>query len=199
MSKEFWDNRFSKKEFVFGTEPNQFFREQINKLKPGKILFAAEGEGRNAVYAAKLGWDVDAVDFSSSAKTKALMLAKKNKVNINYVVQDLVDYNFKYNFYDCVVMIFLHLDDELRNIVHPNIKKSLRKNGKLIIEVFNKEQINNSSGGPKNLDLLYDDNVLLASFEELYVELIENKTIELDEGNNHKGKADVVRFVGMKV
>jgi len=198
MSKDFWDKRYSESEFVYGTEPNQFFKEQIDKLTPGKILFIAEGEGRNAVYAAKLGWNVDAVDFSSSAKNKALKLASTNNVAINYTVADLNDYNFKENIYDCVVMIFVHLDDDLRKIVFPKIQKSLKKQGRLIIEVFNKEQINNSSGGPQNIDLLYDDEVLLATFDEFYIEMMDNKTVELNEGNFHKGLADVLRFVGIK-
>ena len=50
MSKEFWDKRYSEKEFSYGTEPNQFFKQQIEKLVPGKILFLGEGEGRNAIW-----------------------------------------------------------------------------------------------------------------------------------------------------
>ena len=95
MSKDFWNSRYSEKEFAYGTDPNEFFKEQIDKIIPGRAIFLGEGEGRNAVYAAKLGWQVDAVDFSSSAKDKALKLAKENNVKINYVVSDLNDYDFK--------------------------------------------------------------------------------------------------------
>ena len=67
-------------EYVYGTEPNQFFKEQLQKIIPaGKLLLPGEGEGRNAVYAAKLGWMVDAFDQSSVARTKALNLAKEKK------------------------------------------------------------------------------------------------------------------------
>ena len=79
--KNFWDERYSNKEFVYGTLPNQFFKDQLDKLKPGKILMVGEGEGRNAVYAAKLGWQVDAIDSSNVAKEKAAKLAELNKVN----------------------------------------------------------------------------------------------------------------------
>lgn len=199
MSKEFWDKRYSEKEFAYGTEPNLFFKQQIDKLVPGKILFLGEGEGRNAIYAAKLGWEVDAVDFSVSAKEKAIKLADINNVKINYSVSDLTEYQFKENYYDVVVLIFLHLPEDLRNKVHAKTLLALRDNGTLIIEAFNKEQIENTSGGPRDLELLYDESTLINSFKELKINLIENKIIELDEGNYHKGKANVIRFVGVKI
>ena len=77
MSKDFWNSRYSKQEFAYGTQPNAFLKEQLEKIKSGTALFLGEGEGRNAVYAAKLSWQVDAVDFSSSAKIKALKLAEE--------------------------------------------------------------------------------------------------------------------------
>jgi 2-polyprenyl-3-methyl-5-hydroxy-6-metoxy-1,4-benzoquinol methylase len=199
MSKEFWDKRYSEQEFAYGTEPNQFFKQQIDKLDPGKILFLGEGEGRNAVYAAKLGWDVDAVDFSVSAKEKAINLADINNVKINYSVSDLTEYQFKEKYYDVVVLIFLHLPEDLRNQVHMKTQLALRDDGVLIIEAFNKEQIKNTSGGPRDLEMLYDENTLINSFKELKINLIENKIVELDEGNCHKGKANVIRFVGVKI
>jgi 2-polyprenyl-3-methyl-5-hydroxy-6-metoxy-1,4-benzoquinol methylase len=199
MSKEFWDKRYSEKEFSYGTEPNQFFKQQIDKLVPGKILFLGEGEGRNAVYAAKLGWEVDAVDFCVSAKVKAIKLADINNVKINYSISDLTEYQFKENYYDVVVLIFLHLPKDLRDRVHAKTHLALRDNGTLIIEAFNKEQIKNTSGGPRDLELLYDENTLINSFKELKINLIENKIVKLDEGYYHKGKANVIRFVGVKI
>lgn len=45
---------------AYGTEPNAFFKAQLDQLTPGRLLLPAEGEGRNAVYAAKKGWEVAA-------------------------------------------------------------------------------------------------------------------------------------------
>jgi len=199
MSNDFWNKRYSEPEFAYGTKPNEFFKEQIAKLNPGRALFLGEGEGRNAVYAAKLGWQVDAVDFSSSAKEKALRLAKENNVLINYTVNDFGQYQFAKNQYDLVVMIFLHLPRETNQIIFQGSISSLKANGKLIIETFSKEQINNSSGGPKDIELLFSEDALLKFAVELKTELVESKTIHLDEGNYHKGKANVIRYVGVKV
>ena len=199
MSKDFWDVRYSEKEFAYGINPNRFLKEQIEKLKPGKALFLGEGEGRNAVYAAKLGWLADAVDFSSSAKIKAISLANKNNVTINYDVCDLNDYIFKENNYDIVVMIFLHLPIQLSINIFKNSFKSLKQYGKMILETFSKDQINNSSGGPKSIDLLYSENDILNLTNDLQSEIFDSKIIDLDEGEYHKGKANVIRFVGAKI
>jgi len=199
MNYDFWNKRYSEPEFAYGTKPNEFFKEQIAKLNPGKALFLGEGEGRNAIYAAKLGWQVDAVDFSSSAKGKALRLAKENNVIINYAVNDFDQYQFAKNQYDLVVMIFLHLPKETNQIIFQGSISSLKANGKLLIETFSKEQINNSSGGPKDIELLFSEDVLLKLAAELKTELVDSKTIHLDEGNYHKGKANVIRYVGVKI
>ena len=117
MSKDFWNKRYSEQDFAYGIKPNIFFEEHIKNLEPGKVLFLGEGEGRNAIYAAQLKWQVDAVDFSSSAKVKALRLAKLNNVKVNYEICDLNEYDFKKNYYDLVVMIFLHLPTDIRETV----------------------------------------------------------------------------------
>ncbi len=77
MTKEMWNKRYARTDFVYDTVPNEFFKQQLLKLTPGKILLPAEGEGRNAVFAAKKGWKVDAFDSSIEALKKAEKWAKK--------------------------------------------------------------------------------------------------------------------------
>ncbi len=82
--KDFWNERYAAREYVYGKKPNQYFKKNIDGLTPVKILLPCKGEGRNAVYAAQKGWDVEAIDFSVEGKKKALSLALKNNVSINY-------------------------------------------------------------------------------------------------------------------
>ena len=103
----FWDERYSSNDFVYGTKPNTFFKDELDKLKTGNILLLGEGEGRNAIYAAVKGWNVDAVDFSIIAKEKALKLAEENSVSINYEIIDLSQYKPKANYYDAAAIILL--------------------------------------------------------------------------------------------
>lgn len=195
---EIWDARYASQEYIYGKAPNVFLEEVLNKIEPGKILFLGEGEGRNAVYAASLGWEVDAVDYSSAGKEKADKLAAEKNVKINYQAENLADYNPRKNYYDAVVLIYLHLDEELRESVSFKSISALKSGGKIILEAFEKEQLKYSSGGPASEDLLYSLSEIAEDFMDLEFEKFSKEHIDLNEGNKHKGKAAVIRFVGRK-
>ncbi len=101
-----WNERYSNNEFAYGKQPNNFLKEQIEKLKAATILFPAEGEGRNAVFAAKLGWAVSAFDISVEGKKKALMLAEANNVTIDYQVGELETLNYNNEQFDVIALIY---------------------------------------------------------------------------------------------
>jgi hypothetical protein len=62
--KEMWNKRYAAKEFAYGTKPNAFFKMSLEKYhSKGSLLLGAEGEGRNAVYAATKGLAVFAFDL----------------------------------------------------------------------------------------------------------------------------------------
>ncbi|MBL1215092.1 MAG: class I SAM-dependent methyltransferase [Ignavibacteriae bacterium] len=196
--KSMWNERYSSEEYIYGTKPNKFFAEQISKLEPGKVLFLGEGEGRNAMHAAKLGWDVDAVDYSEAGKLKALKLAEQENVNLNYMVGDVTKFDFEENNFDAAVIIYLHLNEKDRNKVHKNVIDILKPNGKIILEVFEKSQIKNDTGGPKNIDLLYSLEDIFEDFQDLDIIKFSNETIHLNEGDLHNGTASVIQYVGEK-
>jgi 2-polyprenyl-3-methyl-5-hydroxy-6-metoxy-1,4-benzoquinol methylase len=195
---EYWNERYSSGDYVFGTEPNEYFKTIIDSLPVGKILIPAAGEGRDAVYAAKLGWQVMAFDQSRVACDKALSLAKNNGVEINFVVADVEEFEMKENEYDAIAVIFFHLPTVIRSSFFNKIPKALKKNGCLIVEAFNSRQLNNNSGGPKDIDLFLSEKILANQFQSLNI--IENREMEikLTEGGGHYGKADVVRFFAKK-
>lgn len=195
---EKWNERFSEEGYAYGKEPNGFFREEIDKLKPGRLLLVAEGEGRNAVYAARQGWQVDCFDYSEAGKEKALRLAEENNTTINYTVQDLENFSPMENYYDAAAVIYMHLPEELRTKVNRNIISALKPGGRIIIEVFEKDQVEKSSGGPKDPELLYSLEDIVNEFSELDFLQLSKEVIELSEGKYHQGEAVVIRFTGTK-
>jgi 2-polyprenyl-3-methyl-5-hydroxy-6-metoxy-1,4-benzoquinol methylase len=196
----FWDERYSGEEYVYGTEPNQFFKEQIQKIYPVEnILLPGEGEGRNAVFAAKLGWIVHAFDQSPMAKIKAEKLAEKNNVKINYTNVDLTKFNPQKNYYACAAIIFVHLPVEIRTAFNKKVLDSIKPNGKIILELFSKNQMGKNSGGPQNLEMLSSIDEIKKDFEQLKTIILKEEVIHLNEGEKHSGEASVIRFVGEKV
>jgi 2-polyprenyl-3-methyl-5-hydroxy-6-metoxy-1,4-benzoquinol methylase len=196
--KELWEERFSNDEFVYGKEPNQFFKEEIDKLNPGKALFVGEGEGRNAVYAAKNGWQVDANDWSENAKAKAEKFATENEVFINYNISDFDDLLIPTESYDLIVLIFIHVDEILRKKLHRKVLEGLKSGGHVILKAYDENQLKYKTGGPKTKDLLYSLEDIYTDFSELEIVRFSKDVIEFSEGILHTGKASVIRYVGLK-
>lgn len=183
---------------MYGTEPNDWFVEKLKIIKPGKLLLPAEGEGRNAVWAASQGWEVTAIDQSPMGKEKAMRLAVTKNVKIDYLVKDIRTYRGKENAFDVVGLIYLHMPPEYRLKVHTELINSLKPGGCVILEAFSKAQLPNASGGPKNVELLYDPDVLKSDFESLKILEFYNVKVNLHEGTLHRGIADVIRLFARK-
>ncbi len=194
----FWYERYGAKIYVYGKEPNVFFAEQIEHLNTGKLILPCEGEGRNAVYAATKGWEVEAFDLSVAGKSKALQLAGKTKIDISYIIEDAIKVSYPKNEADIVAFIYAHFPTEIRTIIHKKAISWLKPGGKIILEAFHPLQLKNKSGGPKDLDLLYTTDMILQDFLELETEMIQNVQTDLREGKLHEGKAEVIRYVGIK-
>jgi len=102
MTNSFWNERYSQKDFVYGESPNIFFAETLEKLKPGKIILPCDGEGRNAVHAAREGWEVKAFDLSDAGKLKADHLELKYGVEIDFQIMDALLASYPENSVDVV-------------------------------------------------------------------------------------------------
>jgi len=198
-----WNDRYTEKTYAYGEAPNEYLKAQLDILKVGKILLGAEGEGRNAVYAAKLGWEVFAFDISEEGKKKALQLAEKNKVNLSYQVGQLPDLDFQAEQFDVIALIYAHFPPEIKSQYHQLLNNYLKKGGIVIVEAFGKNHLtyreeNPKVGGPNHLDFLFSTQELQNDFANYEIIELEEKVIELQEGLYHNGKGSVVRFVGRK-
>ncbi|WP_294965762.1 class I SAM-dependent methyltransferase [uncultured Flavobacterium sp.] len=198
-----WDDRYKSEEFAYGEEPNNYLKEQLEKLNPSTILFPAEGEGRNAVFAAKLGWKVSAFDISEEGKNKAIKLAEANNVSIDYQVGELETLDFHEEQFDAVALIYAHFPAEIKSEIHQQLDALLRKNGIIIFEAFSKKHLeyvtqNEKVGGPKDIESLFSIEEIKTDFTNYEIIELEEKEIELSEGLFHNGTGSVIRFVGRK-
>lgn len=200
---EFWNKRYSQEEYVYGKEPNVYLKTKLREISPGKILFPAEGEGRNAVYAAKEGWEVSAFDISNEGRKKALKLAEAAGVDINYKVSNLQDLSFKSGEFDAIALIYAHFLPQEREGFFSSAHEYLKEGGKIIFEGFGPrhplyQNSNPAVGGPKEEKMLFSESEIRKAFKELHFTEFFEGEIELKEGEYHKGKAWVIRFVAEK-
>ncbi|MEM9362158.1 MAG: class I SAM-dependent methyltransferase [Bacteroidota bacterium] len=198
-----WNRRYSEKTFTYGIEPNVYLKEKLDGLTPGKILFGAEGEGRNAVYAAKTGWDVSAFDISIEGKNKALQLAAENKVHIDYTVGQLPSLDYPDEEFDVLALIYAHFPAGIKSDYHKRLDKKLKRGGIVIVEAFGKNHLeyrhkNPGVGGPSDTASLFSTDELKSDFKNYEILELVEKEIELNEGLYYKGKGSVVRFLGRK-
>ncbi len=202
--KEMWNNRYAEVEYAYGKAANKFIHQNIDKIPPqSNILFAAEGEGRNAVYAATKGHKVWAIDFSEEAKKKATQLADSFGVKIEYQVGNLVDNHYAENSFDALVLVFAHFPPQFRQLIHRKLQTYLKSGGILLMESFSKNHLkvskkNKRSSGPQNMDLLYNTDQLSKDFNKIEFSLMAEEKEILDEGIYHQGLASIIRSIGIK-
>lgn len=192
-----WDARYDQEEYFYGREPNYYLSRLLPRFIPGRGLFLAEGEGRNAVYAAGLGHEVTAVDSSAVGRRKALELAAARNVNLDYRLADVITEPWDEEVWDFIVLCFAHLPPEEMSGVHRRVAASLASGGTVILNSFSKAQFGRPSGGPPRLEWLHDLDELMDQFPGLNL-VGEETEVELEEASGHRGPAMVIELMGIK-
>lgn len=195
--QEFWNGKFLKADYFYGLNPNEFLASNIELLKNHKsLLCLGEGEGRNAIFFAKNGFDVSAIDASNIGLDKLNCRAKEENLEIKTFCIDLNSWKVEEK-YDVIVASYLHMYKEERKSLFQKIEESLYSGGYFVGEFFSVEQLNYNSGGPKDIDLLYTKEDFLDCFN-FCNKKVTQEIVHLDEGIGHQGKACVIRVVIQK-
>ena len=193
-----WDEKYSAEHYIYGKEPNRFLAEHAAELPPGDVLCLAEGEGRNAVYLAGLGFSVTAIDRSQVGMDKAQRLAAEKGVEIQTICADLADFDLGQARWDAIVSIFGHVPPDVRHKVYGSLHEALKPGGVLLLEAYTPDQLGRGTGGPRTADLLLTADMLRAEIpglDFLYLEELEREVIE---GTGHTGLSSVVQLIARK-
>jgi SAM-dependent methyltransferase len=193
-----WNERYSEPGFSYGTAPNEFLVSVVDRIPNGRILSLAEGEGRNAVYLASLGYQVTGVDGSEVGLRKAAKLALERGVTITTIHADLSEFEIEPEVWDGIVAIYCHLPSAIRIPLHQAAVRGLKPGSAFVLEAFSKDQLPYDTGGPKSLDMLMSLDDLkqeLAGLEFVHAVQIEREVLE---GRGHTGLASVVQVLGIK-
>ena len=199
-----WNERYSENDYAYGRAPNAYFKTEIEKLPPGKLLLPAEGEGRNAIYAATLGWEVYAFDQSIEGQKKALKLAQESNVSIHYEVCSFENYKGKEAGFDLIALCYAHLPNSAREQMHAQLIPYLKPKGKLLLEGFSLKNLNykrsgEATNGPRDPDFLFTKARITKDFGALTTRQLQEVEIISNEGKYHQGPAKVIRYLGEKV
>ena len=196
-SAAYWDANFSGEEFLYGTEPNGFFKEQLDRLRPGRLLLPSEGEGRNAVYAAAQGWEVEAFDLSAVAREKALALAQRAGVHLEYRLVEFGDPAVGSERFDAVALLHAHVSPAQRASGLRAVREALVPGGVLILEGFSPSNVALKNGFGPSVDMCYRLDELREVFVDFEVDVLAEQQVDLDAGR-HQGSGIVLRMLARK-
>ena len=197
---ERWQTRFAGPDYLFGTEPNAFLKNQAHLLRPGqKALSVADGEGRNGVWLAAQGLDVRSFDFSPLAVAKARDLARQRGVKLEMEVADLFTWPWPTAAFDVIAAIFFQFaGPDTRGAVFAGIKQALKPGGLLLMEGYHVRQLGFGTGGPSDVANLWTPELLVRAFGDFSSIAITEQDRALAEGHHHVGMSALVDFVGTK-
>lgn len=196
-----WDERYRSAEFAYGVEPNDFVSARAGNIPRGRVLMLADGEGRNGVYLAGLGYNVHSVDKSAVGLQKAAELARSQRVTLTTDVADLCDYTIEPNRWDGIVSIFAHIPSACRKVLHRQVVSGLKPGGVFILEAYTPRQHElEGKGGPPpgQEDLLMTETALERELAGLSQTLIQELDRPINEGRFHQGMGAVVQVYAVK-
>ncbi len=193
-----WEQRYAGGAYLYGTEPNDFLRDTLQRLPRGDVLCLAEGEGRNAVFLAQSGYAVSSVDLAAAGVRKTRRLAERNGVSVAAVAGDLSTFDLGRARWDLIVSIFAHMPAAVRRDLHARVVGALRPGGVFLLEAYTPGQVGRGTGGPPSAELtmtLADLRDELAPLEILHGVELER---EVREGTGHTGLGAVVQVIARK-
>jgi 2-polyprenyl-3-methyl-5-hydroxy-6-metoxy-1,4-benzoquinol methylase len=194
-----WDERYSRDELVYGDSPNTFLRTYAVNLKPdAKVLVPGDGYGRNGLWLARQGFRVHTVDVSSVGVERARKNAAAAGVKMQIEQGDLTTWNWPESQFDAVASIFVHMLPVDRQIAHAGMLRTAKPGGVMILQAFSPAQLQYTSGGPKQLDLLYTAEMLRRDFASAEIVELKETVAHLNEGRLHSGKGAVVQGIFRK-
>ena len=196
---DMWDKRYSEKNFFYGTEPNDFLRLNVSRFPAGgRILTLAEGEGRNAMFLAKHGFKVTAVDWSEVGLKKLASWAAREGVTVDTVCTDINQFDFGSNAWDGIVSIWFHLASHDRPALYARCIQALMSKGVFLLEAYTPKQLNFKTGGPSDPDMLPNLQELKNNLAELQITSAAELERDIQEGEGHRGRSAVVQFLAQK-
>jgi len=180
-----WDERYKGSDLRASRSPNPFLKKYIRLLPQGIALDVACGQGANAVFLARKGFKVDALDISGEALRKVRKLAEEFKVKIRTLRADLDSYSLEKEKYD-LVADFYFLD---RRLI-PKLKRGLKKGGRIIFETYLAAPEGANQDAPRNPRYLLKPNELLSRFRDFRIVIYREGIFR--EGGRKKAVASLI-------
>jgi len=195
-----WNRRFAADGYLFGTEPNVWLREQAGVCSAGqRVLCVADGEGRNSVWLAQRGLQVDAFDISHIGVAKARRLAHDQGATVNFQIADCDSFAWSPAAYDGVAAIFIQFaDPALRERLFAQLQQCLKPGGTLVLQGYTPRQLEYRTGGPPLASHLYTEALLREAFAAMDIVACSEYEADVAEGTGHLDRSALIGLVARR-
>lgn len=190
MDADAWDQRYADSELVWSATPNQFVAAELADLPPGRAVDLAAGEGRNAIWLARRGWDVTAVDYSQVGLDKGRTLA--GDTGVDWVRADATTWTAQ-SPYDLAVIAYLQLPAHERRAAVRNAFAALRPGGTLLVVAHDSTNLTEGTGGPQDPAVLMTAEDLLADLDGTDLDVVRAERVARSVEPGHGGSDDEAR------
>jgi SAM-dependent methyltransferase len=194
----FWDERYGTDTYMYGKEPNDFLKQNLDAIPHGSVMCLADGEGRNSVYVASTGRATWSVDLSTHGPRKTMQLAAERNVEVHVETADLATYDLGQNRWDGIVSIFAHMPPGIRADLHQRVVSALKPGGVFLLEAYTPHQVGRGTGGPQDTSLTMQLQDLRNELSPLTFEIGQEIERSVVEGIGHTGMASVVQVIARK-
>ncbi|WP_049922983.1 class I SAM-dependent methyltransferase [Halopiger djelfimassiliensis] len=171
-----WNEKYSDPNFEFPDDPIPELERRTSSLPDGRALDVATGTGRNAVFLAEHGYDVEAVDVSDEALARARQRADERGVDVDWIRADLAEFDLEPDTYDLITVSFFAALEHL-----PDLKAALSPGGVLVYE-HHLRSSDPVTVGPSSDRYRYRSNDLLRACLDLTVLVYEERRRPLADG-----------------
>lgn len=133
-----WEEAYKRAECLWGLKPDDALVNYASLVPKGKILDLGIGEGRNALFFALMGYEVEGVDLSRTAVERCIERAKAQNLKVKAEVRDLREVRIPEGSYSLIiaawVLNFFKRSETDRMI--DRIKAGVKKDGLIYLGVF---------------------------------------------------------------
>jgi SAM-dependent methyltransferase len=193
MDAQAWDERYAATDLVWSVEPNAFVARECADLPPGRALDLAAGEGRNAIWLARQGWSVTAVDFSAVALGKGRRLA--DGADITWVTADATTWRPDHP-YDLALLAYLQLPADQRAAAVRTAFDALTPGGTFLLVAHDTTNLTEGTGGPQDASVLMTADDVLADLDGRSFEVQHAGRVEraVTAGDAHGGETALTAY-----
>lgn len=176
-------------------QPSEFLVQSVGSAKAGRALDVGMGQGRNALYLARAGWEVVGIDISGEAVRQVNDVAQRERLSVRALQQSLQDYSLSSEAFDLILLMYMH---NLQRADTQRLQTALRPGGKVLFEAYHVDvahaNINAITGVPRG----YSEQDITALFDGLTVQVCQRVDARSDWSNGPQGTAPLLRFIATR-